>query len=58
MLIRVKQKPHQVQQAGSVWLGVEESLQAAIPTPVRLVLKKLLSDGTLLSPRGLISTHR
>ena len=58
MLIRVKQKPHQVQQAGSVWLGVEESLQAAIPTPVRQVLKKLLSDGTLLSPRGLISTHR
>jgi A/G-specific adenine glycosylase len=42
LLIRVAHKPHQVQQAGSVWQDVEEALQAAIPTPVRQVLKKLL----------------
>ena len=41
MLIRLEHKPQQVQQAGSVWLDVEEALQAAIPTPVRQVLKKL-----------------
>ena len=42
LLIRVARKPQQVQQAGSVWLNVEEALQAAIPTPVRQVLKQLL----------------
>ena len=42
LLIRVAQKPQQVQQAGSEWLNVEEALQAAIPTPVRQVLKQLL----------------
>jgi adenine-specific DNA glycosylase len=41
MLIRLQRKPQQVQQAGSVWLDVEEALQAAIPTPVRQALKKL-----------------
>jgi A/G-specific adenine glycosylase len=41
MLIRLERKPQQVQQAGSVWLDVAEALQAAIPTPVRQVLKKL-----------------
>ena len=41
LLIRLERKPQQVQQAGNVWLDVEEALQAAIPTPVRQVLKKL-----------------
>lgn len=39
VLLRLAHKPHQVQQAGSVWLDVEEALQAAIPTPVRAMLK-------------------
>jgi A/G-specific adenine glycosylase len=41
LLIRVVQKPQQVQNAGSVWLDVEEALLAAIPMPVRQLLKKL-----------------
>lgn len=41
VLLRVAQKPLQVQQAGSVWLDVGEALNAAIPTPVRSLLQKL-----------------
>ena len=41
VLLRMKQKPQRVQQAGSVWLDVEEALQAAIPTPVRKMLEAL-----------------
>jgi len=41
ILIRVAHKPLHAQQAGSVWLDVQEALQAAIPTPVRKVLQKL-----------------
>lgn len=42
VLLRVTHKPLRVQQPGSVWLNVEEALQAAIPTPVRNVLRELL----------------
>jgi A/G-specific adenine glycosylase len=41
VLLHVNHKPHQVQQAGSVWLDVEDALQAAIPTPVRTLLEKV-----------------
>ncbi len=41
VLLRMKQKPQRVQQSGSVWLDVEEALQAAIPTPVRKMLEAL-----------------
>jgi A/G-specific adenine glycosylase len=44
LLIRVKQKSQKVQQAGNVWLDVQEALQAAIPTPVRRLLQKLTLD--------------
>jgi A/G-specific adenine glycosylase len=44
MLLRVTSKPLHAQQSGSVWLDVEEALQAAIPTPVRKLLKKITSD--------------
>lgn len=44
LLFRVKLKPHQVQQAGRMWLDVQEALQAAIPTPVRRLLQKLSLD--------------
>ena len=44
VLLRMKQKPQRVQQAGSVWLDVEEALQAAIPTPVRKMLEALSLD--------------
>jgi A/G-specific adenine glycosylase len=40
VLLRVA-KPLRVQQAGSVWLDVDEALNAAIPTPVRELLKRL-----------------
>jgi A/G-specific adenine glycosylase len=41
VLLRVARKPLRVQQAGSVWIDVEEALRAAIPTPVRKVLESL-----------------
>jgi len=41
MLLNLDKKPLQVQQSGSVWLDVEEALQAAIPTPVRKMLEDL-----------------
>jgi A/G-specific adenine glycosylase len=40
LLLQVINKPKQIQEPGSVWLNVNDSLQAAIPTPVR----KLLQD--------------
>jgi A/G-specific adenine glycosylase len=44
LLLRVTHKPLQAQQPGSVWLDVEEALQAAIPTPVRKILMELLKS--------------
>src|SRR5450756_9648 len=41
LLLHVARKPQLVQQAGSIWLDVEEALQAAIPTPVRTLLEKV-----------------
>ena len=38
--IQLARKPVHAAQPGSVWLDVEEALRAAIPTPVRAVLKK------------------
>ncbi|BBI98712.1 A/G-specific adenine glycosylase [Ferrigenium kumadai] len=42
VLLQVAHKPMRVQQAGSVWLDVEEALRAAIPTPVRKMLENLI----------------
>jgi A/G-specific adenine glycosylase len=39
--IQLARKPLRAAQAGSVWLDVEEALQAAIPTPVRALLEKV-----------------
>ena len=44
LLLRVAHKPLQAQQPGSVWLRIEEALQAAIPTPARRVLGELLKS--------------
>jgi A/G-specific adenine glycosylase len=41
LLIHLASKPLRAQQAGSVWMDVQEALQVAIPTPVRQLLKKL-----------------
>jgi A/G-specific adenine glycosylase len=41
VLLQVENKPLRTQEAGSVWLEVEEALSAAIPTPVRELLKRL-----------------
>ncbi|HZW26502.1 MAG TPA: A/G-specific adenine glycosylase [Gallionella sp.] len=41
VLLRVASKPVRVQQAGSLWIDVEEALRGAIPTPVRKVLENL-----------------
>jgi A/G-specific adenine glycosylase len=40
--IQLAHKSLQVAQAGSVWLDMEEALGAAIPTPVRMMLEKVL----------------
>jgi A/G-specific adenine glycosylase len=39
--IRLVRKPLRAEEAGRVWLDVEEALGAAIPTPVRAMLNKL-----------------
>jgi A/G-specific adenine glycosylase len=39
--IQLARKPLRAAQPGCVWLDVEEALHAAIPTPVRSLLKKL-----------------
>ncbi|MBI1887426.1 MAG: A/G-specific adenine glycosylase [Nitrosomonadales bacterium] len=39
--IRLSRKPAHAAQPGSLWLDVEEALRAAIPTPVRSLLKEL-----------------
>lgn len=41
VLLRVACKPLRVQQSGSLWIDMSEALNAAIPTPVRLLLTKL-----------------
>jgi A/G-specific adenine glycosylase len=41
--IQFARKPLRAAQPGSVWLDVEEALRAAIPTPVRSLLKELNS---------------
>ncbi|MDD2685398.1 MAG: A/G-specific adenine glycosylase [Gallionella sp.] len=41
VLLRVAHKPSRVQQAGSLWIEVNEALSAAIPTLVRSLLSKL-----------------
>ena len=41
VLLRVEKKPLRVKEAGSMWLEVGEALNAAIPTPVRFLLKQL-----------------
>jgi A/G-specific adenine glycosylase len=40
--IRLVRKPLRVEQGGRVWLDVEEALGAAIPTPVRMMLNKVV----------------
>jgi A/G-specific adenine glycosylase len=41
VVLHVTHKPLLAQEAGSVWLEVEDALQAAIPTPVRMMLEQL-----------------
>ena len=43
VLLRLARKPQQVRQPGSMWLELEEALQAAIPTPVGKMLETLRS---------------
>ena len=45
MLLRVTHKPRQAQQSASMWLGVGEALQGAIPAPVRKILAGIKNVG-------------
>jgi A/G-specific adenine glycosylase len=40
--IQLVRKPLRAAQPGSVWLNVEDALGAAIPTPVRAMLNKVV----------------
>lgn len=40
--VQLARKPLRVEQVGRVWLDVEEALRAAIPTPVRAMLNKVV----------------
>jgi len=42
VLLRLVRKPRRVQQSGSVWLDVEDAMQAAIPAPVRSLFKNFI----------------
>ncbi len=41
MLLQLRSKPQRLQQSGSIWLDIEDAMQAAIPTPVRKILATL-----------------
>lgn len=45
LLIRVARKSQQLQQAGSIWLSMDEALGAAIPAPVRQLISKVTLNG-------------
>jgi len=42
LLVQVAHKPKQIQEPGRVWLDVEDALRAAIPSPVRKLLEKII----------------
>jgi len=42
LLVQVTHKPMQAQEPGRVWLDVEDALCAAIPTPVRKLIEKII----------------
>lgn len=42
LLVRVAHKPKQVQEPCRVWLDVEDALHAAIPSPVRKLIEKII----------------
>ena len=46
LLAQATQKPRQMQEPGSMWLDLEDALQAAIPTPVRTLLGAIQTDVT------------
>jgi len=46
--LNLARKPLQVQQAGSVWLAVEDALTAAIPAPVRKLLEQMVERAPLI----------
>jgi A/G-specific adenine glycosylase len=41
----VQTLPHGIAEPGTLWLPLEESIEAAIPAPVRTLLKRVLSPG-------------
>ena len=41
VMLKIENKPLRAQQADSVWINVDQALQAAIPTPVRMMLAQL-----------------
>lgn len=47
LLVQVKRKSGQIQEAGRVWLALEEALCAAIPAPVRKLLQEIIRSRVL-----------
>ncbi len=46
--LRIIRRQHVAQQAGSLWIDLEDALEAALPTPVRKLLKKHLDQSQAL----------
>jgi A/G-specific adenine glycosylase len=48
LLAQLPRKSLQIQEPGSVWLDVEDALQAAIPAPVRKLLQQVQARRILM----------
>jgi A/G-specific adenine glycosylase len=48
--LRITRRQHVAQQTGSIWIDLEDALDAALPTPVRKLLKRHLDQSQALRP--------
>lgn len=48
--LRITRHTSQAQQAGAIWIDMEDALDAALPTPVRKLLKRHLDQSRALRP--------
>jgi A/G-specific adenine glycosylase len=48
--LRITRHSHQAQQAGAIWIDLEDALDAALPTPVRKLLQRHLDQSQVFRP--------
>jgi hypothetical protein len=46
--LQVINKPKQIQEPGMMWLDMDDALHAAIPTPVRKLLREIQSMHSMI----------